>query len=215
MKARKGKGIGFIVNNKGFTLIEMAIVLIIIGIIIGAVVKGKDLVRSAEQKRLYSKFLNSWDMAYNTYYDRTGWILLDVNNSDNGATAGGRDGKCSGTGGGVDDSTNLVSQLERVGLKAPSKGPTGSECVRQYTDSTGERHEFTISFLNVDAAPNHFNYIEIDSIPIELGITWDRIIDGEMDGDTGDFLYWPAGGKTDWPDVTVTNSGRAVLKVSF
>ncbi|NNG01461.1 MAG: prepilin-type N-terminal cleavage/methylation domain-containing protein, partial [Desulfobacteraceae bacterium] len=31
-------------ENKGFTLVEMAIVLILIGIIIGAVVKGKDLV---------------------------------------------------------------------------------------------------------------------------------------------------------------------------
>ena len=35
-------------NNKRFTMIEMAIVLIIIGIIIGAVIKGKDLVRSGE-----------------------------------------------------------------------------------------------------------------------------------------------------------------------
>jgi len=214
MKAKKRGRIGLLVNNKGFTLIEIAIVLIIIGIIIGAVVKGKDIVRSAEQKRIYSKFLNSWEVAYNTYYDRTGWILGDIDEDDNddGTVGGGRDGKCFTTGA---TCAHLVSQLERVGLKAPSKGPTGSECVRQYTDSTGERHVFTISFLNVDTAPNHFNYIEIDSIPIEVGIAWDRIIDGEMDGDTGDFLYWPAGGATDWPDVTTTNSGRAVLKLSF
>ena len=44
-------------NNKGFTLIEMAVVLIIIGLIVGAVVKGKDLVTSAKQKKLYAKFV--------------------------------------------------------------------------------------------------------------------------------------------------------------
>ncbi len=31
-------------NNKGFTLIEMAIVLVIIGLILGAVTKGKDMI---------------------------------------------------------------------------------------------------------------------------------------------------------------------------
>ena len=56
-------------------MIEMAIVLIIIGIIIGAVVKGKDVIKSAEQKRLYSTFVREWQVAYNNYYDRTGWIL--------------------------------------------------------------------------------------------------------------------------------------------
>jgi len=39
--------IGSYRNEKGFTLIEMAIVLVIIGIIIGAVLKGQDMV--AEQ----------------------------------------------------------------------------------------------------------------------------------------------------------------------
>ena len=66
-------------NEKGFTLIEMAIVLIIIGIIIGAVVKGKDVIKSAEQKRLYNSFIREWQTAYNNYYDRTGWILGDLN----------------------------------------------------------------------------------------------------------------------------------------
>ena len=35
-------------RQTGFTLVEIAIVLIIIGLILGAVVKGKNLIRSAE-----------------------------------------------------------------------------------------------------------------------------------------------------------------------
>jgi prepilin-type N-terminal cleavage/methylation domain-containing protein len=70
-------------DQRGFTLIEMAIVLIIIGIIIGAVVKGKDVMKSAEQKRLYSTFAREWQVAYNNYYDRTGWILGDGVDSAN------------------------------------------------------------------------------------------------------------------------------------
>ncbi|MDD5284976.1 MAG: prepilin-type N-terminal cleavage/methylation domain-containing protein [Desulfuromonadaceae bacterium] len=58
-------------NNKGFTLIEMAIVLVIIGIIIGAVVKGQDLVDNAKAKQFASK-VQAWQIALNTYYDRKG-----------------------------------------------------------------------------------------------------------------------------------------------
>ncbi len=65
-------------ENKGFTLIEMAIVLIIIGIIIGAVVKGKDIIRSGEQKKIYTKFINGWQSSYLSFYDRTGKILIIV-----------------------------------------------------------------------------------------------------------------------------------------
>ena len=105
---RKMQLIGYRVgDNRGFTLIEMAIVLIIIGIIIGAVVKGKDVMKSAEQKRLYSTFVREWQMAYNNYYDRTGWILGD-DASDTNAT---RDGACS-----LASEANLNNQLTRVGL---------------------------------------------------------------------------------------------------
>jgi prepilin-type N-terminal cleavage/methylation domain-containing protein len=212
MKAKKGRGIGFLLNNQGFTLIEMAIVLIIIGIIIGAVVKGKDLVRSAEQKRLYAKFVNTWEMAYNAYYDRTGWILGD-DNTPNNAT---RDGRCSSA-----SCANLVAQLKAVGLEVPTQGPSGSECDRQYTDSLGTQHTLTIVFTNAsDDQANNYNYIQIATIPNELGIAWDRMIDGENSGDTGSFIYIPSTAapvRTSWPSAqTAPVAGsEARLLLSF
>jgi len=210
MMARKGKGIGFVINSKGFTLIVMAIVLIIIGIIIGAVVKGKDLASSAEQKRLYSKFLNSWEVAYNAYYDRTGRILGDTATNDNSGT---RDGHCSNP-----SDANLNGQLTMVGLEPPSAGPTGSIISRTYADSQGRPNTITVTF-RYDAAQG--NFIRMDVATNEVGMAWDRIIDGEMDGTTGDFLYIPnttaMGTENDWPsavDAPVATS-CAILKLSF
>ena len=76
--AQKASVTSRIRNSKGFTLIEMAIVLVIIGIIIGAVVKGQDLVDNAKSKQFASK-LQAWQVALNTYYDRTGRYPGDVN----------------------------------------------------------------------------------------------------------------------------------------
>ncbi|WP_200762739.1 prepilin-type N-terminal cleavage/methylation domain-containing protein [Nitrosophilus alvini] len=52
----------------GFTLVELAIVLIIIGIIMGAVLKGQDLIRGAQGKKLTS-LVKSWEVASFGYYD--------------------------------------------------------------------------------------------------------------------------------------------------
>ena len=41
-------------NNQGFTLVELAIVLVIIGIILGAVLKGQELITNANTKRTFN-----------------------------------------------------------------------------------------------------------------------------------------------------------------
>jgi len=62
-------------DRKGFTLIELSIVLIIIGLLLAAIVKGKDLIRSAELKKFYNGFVKQWELLFNNYYDRTGKVL--------------------------------------------------------------------------------------------------------------------------------------------
>ena len=189
-------------DNKGFTLIEMAIVLIIIGIIIGAVAKGKDLVRSAEQKKLYSKFLNAWELAYSQYYDRTGMILGDTATNDN---SGVRDGRIAN--GATSD--QIESQLEAVGLECPAPGPTGNTNIRRYTTSTGNQYNIAIRFRNrSDNISTDYNCIEIITMPVEIGIAFDRMKDEVMDGTLGDFIALQANGgpRIVWPAIDPNNS---------
>ncbi|MCX5810978.1 MAG: prepilin-type N-terminal cleavage/methylation domain-containing protein [Proteobacteria bacterium] len=56
-------------DQKGFTLVELAIVLVIIGIMLGAVLKGQEMINSAKSKRLYSQQREIAAAIY-TYYDK-------------------------------------------------------------------------------------------------------------------------------------------------
>ncbi|MFH1995190.1 MAG: prepilin-type N-terminal cleavage/methylation domain-containing protein [Nitrospinota bacterium] len=103
-------------DEKGFTLIEMALVLIIIGIILGAIVKGKDIMKTAQQKKVYTSYINAWNLAYMTHYDRTG----------NSFT--------------LDDTT---AQVAAQALKA---GLTPPPATYEYQDSAGTNRTMTITF---------------------------------------------------------------------
>jgi len=65
-------------NSKGFSLIEMAIVLVIIGIIIGAIIKGQDLIANAHAKQVISA-TSTWRNLTMTYLDRNGRFPGDQN----------------------------------------------------------------------------------------------------------------------------------------
>lgn len=63
--------------QQGFTLVELAIVLAIVGLIIGAVAIAKDVQRNAEYQKVVNKFAYQWKMAYDQYYQRTGVVVGD------------------------------------------------------------------------------------------------------------------------------------------
>lgn len=66
------RGLERLKKAKGFTLIELAIVLVIIGIILGAVLKAQDLISNARAKKFVNDAGRKWDVATWTYFDRRG-----------------------------------------------------------------------------------------------------------------------------------------------
>ncbi|MCP4714034.1 MAG: prepilin-type N-terminal cleavage/methylation domain-containing protein [Deltaproteobacteria bacterium] len=184
-------------NSKGFSLIELAIVLIIIGIIIGAIVKGKDIIRGSEQKKIYTKFIASWQIAYATFYDRTGKILGD----QSVGAAAGQDGQADTSNGASSaptaagqanlndgpDSGSAFMGLQQVGISAPSSN-LSNNYQYNYVDSAGGSHTLDVAF-DFDAAAN-YNYMVIHNLPAELGIALDTMVDGSADGQAGDFLCY-------------------------
>jgi prepilin-type N-terminal cleavage/methylation domain-containing protein len=67
-------------NSKGFTLVEMAVVLVIIGIILGAVIKGGDLIDNAKEKQFKSE-VSTLTTSYYNYLDKYGRLPGDDNNA--------------------------------------------------------------------------------------------------------------------------------------
>ena len=56
-------------RERGFTLVELAIVMVIIGVMIGAVLKGQAMIDNARMSRVYSDYGNI-SAAMFAYYDR-------------------------------------------------------------------------------------------------------------------------------------------------
>jgi len=72
-------------GNAGFTLIELAIVLVVIGLIIAAVLKGKDLIQDAAMLDFVTNPVRETQTAAMSYYNRIGQFPSAVTNG-NGTT---------------------------------------------------------------------------------------------------------------------------------
>jgi prepilin-type N-terminal cleavage/methylation domain-containing protein len=65
-------------NLQGFTLIELSIVLVIIGLIVGGVLVGQDLIKAAEVRAQISQ-IEKYNTAVNTFYSKYQAIPGDMN----------------------------------------------------------------------------------------------------------------------------------------
>lgn len=101
-------------NQSGFTLVEIAIVLVIIGLLFGGVLKGQELINSAKVKNMANDFRNVQVMIYG-YQDKFKKLPGDDNTAVARWTlAAGHDGNGNGVINGRWDATAPTAANESV-----------------------------------------------------------------------------------------------------
>jgi prepilin-type N-terminal cleavage/methylation domain-containing protein len=111
---------GHLRPRRAFSLVELAIVLVIIGLLIGAVLKGSQLVDNAKLKRQIFDLNGLYGSVY-TYYDRIGCLPGDANG----------DGR-------FDSTDDVWSDLESANLASRiRKSPFGATYNFAYQTSQG------------------------------------------------------------------------------
>ncbi len=157
----------------GFTLVELSLVLVVIGLILGAISIGKDMQRNAEYRQIQQKFVEQWVQTYNQFYDRTGVVIEDdpahptqVVNFNNITDAATRTELRDHTGSngpnvdqanipelcGVPASNTILAQnilrqsLVQAGIELPAGRAFNQEDKYLYLDPNGNPQQITICF---------------------------------------------------------------------
>ncbi|MDC7805916.1 prepilin-type N-terminal cleavage/methylation domain-containing protein [Luteimonas sp BLCC-B24] len=199
----------------GFTLVEMAVVLVIIGVILGAVMIGRDVQRNAEYTRIKQKFVDQWVVSYNNYHQRLGAPIGDdqsaprlmVNgfnyDGDGDFLSGGEmsgatppDAICRANAGPnmargfqSGDDFNLRDLMRRGGITLPPGRGDGMEDRYVYLDTNGNPQEIQICFQwnPPGTASGSGNVMVVSGLTPDLARALDQMIDGKPDAQNGAF----------------------------
>lgn len=191
--------------RKGFTLVELSIVLIIIGLIIGGVMKGKDMINSSKQKKFMTTFVKGWQVAVNQYEDRTGQVLGDgtANGGTAAATNGIRENRNLST------TNQIQAALRAVGLDVPVTNTGGGNGTAPDGGSYNIDGKYVSSTVvgNLNAQQvngSARNVFYMTNVPTDVAIALDTMIDGSPSAGTGDCRISAAANTNLIDDATTT-----------
>ncbi len=130
-------------GQKGFTLVELAIVMVIIGLLIGAVLKGQAMIEDARIKRVMND-INGISAAYFIYLDRYNAIAGD----DPNAAARWTGVVADGNGDGIIDGTEATPDGESLEVwQALRSAGLLSGDAAETTAAALPRHPFGANYL--------------------------------------------------------------------
>ena len=129
--------------QRGFTLVELAVVMVAIGLLLGAIAVGKDLQRSAAYQRLSSTFVQGWIDSYNVFVAGTGIVPGDTPVTPTGRVNAGTTELCG---------NDLVNAFLAAGIRLPEGRAEGLQSRYVYLDSNGNPQEVEACLQNVNWA---------------------------------------------------------------
>jgi prepilin-type N-terminal cleavage/methylation domain-containing protein len=200
-------------RQRGFTLVEMAVVLVVIGVILSAVMIGRDVQRNAEGVKIRRTLIDQWAVVYNTYRQRYGIAIGDSpdhpRNMVNGANyagdgtrlSGGDMSKvspppaiCNGSAGdkmarAKQPGVELNDLIRKAGIELPPGRGPGYEDRYVYQDTNGNPQELQICFQwNPPGTPSGSgNVMVISGLTPEMARSLAVGLKGTSDANSGTF----------------------------
>jgi prepilin-type N-terminal cleavage/methylation domain-containing protein len=170
-------------RQKGFTLVELSITLLVIGLLLGAVAVGRDLQRSAANQRISTDFIQGWQLAYENYLNGVGHPPGDDASNPTGQV----NGASATTGTQLCDAT-MVNAFLAAGVRLPEGRANGSPDRAVYLDSNGNPQEVKVCFQNVPWAEPGAALASYNARPrnvmVLTGVTYSFVamLDQQIDG---------------------------------
>lgn len=167
----------------GFTLVEIAVVLVIIGLVLGAVLQGQALIANAEYRALTSKISEhqnafyAFRERYNALpgdYERADTRLgLPSNHNGNGNGIIDHGPEC---GGNADESCRAWQHLRAAGLLSGNPNTQGTDA------SPTHRYNgvFSSFFTGVEGNGAFATKMLLTNIPVEVAVRLEEAMDDEL-----------------------------------
>lgn len=173
-------------RQRGFTLLELSITLLVIGLLLGAVAIGRDLQRAAANQRLSTDFVQGWQLAYEAYLNGVMRPPGDMEANPTGRVGGNTQELCG---------ANMINDFLAKGIRLPEGRAEGQPDRFVYLDSNGNPQEVQVCFQNVTwCEPGETigtyvqrsrNVMVLKRVTYSLAAMLDQQIDGRSDARFG------------------------------